>query len=89
MEWVGLEGFEMVCLVLGVVFGVLNTQWNMREFSNSISLWMGLSPAQTFFTVFLPPLLLDSAARVDYFMFKKVCIRFTLSITGEYVHQSS
>ena len=31
-----------------------------------------MQPAEVFFYVFLPPLLLDSAVRVDYFLFKKV-----------------
>ena len=43
-----------------------------RRFGNAISLWLGMQPAEVFFYVFLPPLLLDSAVRVDYFLFKKV-----------------
>jgi len=31
-----------------------------------------MQPAEVFFYVFLPPLLLDSAVRVDFFLFKKV-----------------
>lgn len=42
------------------------------RFGNAISLWLGMQPAEVFFYVFLPPLLLDSAVRVDYFLFKKV-----------------
>lgn len=42
------------------------------SFGNAISLWLGMQPAEVFFYVFLPPLLLDSAVRVDYFLFKKV-----------------
>ncbi len=32
----------------------------------------GIRPADIFLYVFLPPLLLDSAVRMDYFVFKKV-----------------
>ena len=46
--------------------------WPVCRFGNAISLWLGMQPAEVFFYVFLPPLLLDSAVRVDYFLFKKV-----------------
>lgn len=46
---------------------------NLGRFGNSVALWLGgIHPGETFFYVFLPPLLLDSAARLDYFVFKKV-----------------
>jgi hypothetical protein len=31
-----------------------------------------MHPSTIFFQIFLPPLLLDSAVRVDFFLFKKV-----------------
>lgn len=59
--------------IIGVAVGILNMMKDTREFGNSVNLWIGLSPAETFFYVFLPPLLLDSAVRIDFFVFKKVC----------------
>ena len=45
----------------------------MPYLSNSIAHWLGMTPADLFLYMFLPPLLLDSAVRTDYFIFKKVC----------------
>ena len=47
---------------------------NVRYLGNAIALWLSMTPADLFLYVFLPPLLLDSAVRVDYFIFKKVWI---------------
>jgi hypothetical protein len=41
------------------------------HFSNALTLWLGIKPAPLFFFLFLPPLLLDSASRVDFFIFRK------------------
>lgn len=43
----------------------------MGPMSNAITLWLGIKPADVFLYVFLPPLLLDSAVRTDFFTFKK------------------
>lgn len=51
---------------------LLNTACNMGPMSNAITLWLGIKPADVFLYVFLPPLLLDSAVRTDFFTFKKV-----------------
>jgi hypothetical protein len=48
------------------------TQTKTGHFSNALTLWLGIKPAPLFFFLFLPPLLLDSAARIDYFVFKRV-----------------
>lgn len=44
----------------------------MGPLSNGTTLWLGIEPADIFLYVFLPPLLLDSTVRTDYFTFKKV-----------------
>lgn len=36
------------------------------------ALWLGVEPPDLLLYVFLPPILLDSAARIDFFVFKKV-----------------
>eukprot|EP00887_Chlorella_sp_A99_P005087 scaffold25.g5087.t1 len=65
-------------LVLGgVVFGV-NYVVNLRAISNALSLWMGIQPPDIFFYAFLPPLLVDSAIRIDFFMFSKIWVHSLL-----------
>ena len=34
--------------------------------------WLGITPPDMFVYVFLPPLVLDSAVRMDFFLLKKV-----------------
>ena len=52
--------------------GAVNNWANLGEISNSIAIWLGISPPDLFFYAFLPPLLVDSAIRIDFFMFSKV-----------------
>jgi hypothetical protein len=51
---------------------VANVHFNLNHFSNALTIWLGMHPSTIFFQIFLPPLLLDSAVRVDFFLFKKV-----------------
>ena len=46
---------------------------NLGRLGNSIAIWLGIQPYELFFYVFLPPLLMDAAVRIDFFLFKKVC----------------
>lgn len=45
---------------------------NLGALGNSLAIWLGISPWQLFFYVFLPPLLLDAAVRIDWYLFRKV-----------------
>lgn len=56
----------------GAVCQLLAFKFNLGRAGNAISLWQGLQPPEVFIYVFLPPLLLDSALRIDYFIFQKV-----------------
>jgi hypothetical protein len=47
---------------------------NLGALGNSLAIWLGISPWQLFFYVFLPPLLLDAAVRIDWYLFRKVCV---------------
>ena len=49
--------------------------FNLLRLGNSISWWLGIAPWQLFFYVFLPPLLLDAAVRIDWYMFRKVALQ--------------
>lgn len=50
------------------------------------ALWLGVEPADLLLYVFLPPILLDSAARIDFFVFKKA--RPARQIDAEITHAS-
>jgi hypothetical protein len=56
----------------GAAYELLAFHFNLGHFGNALTIWLGMRPAQVFFFIFLPPLLLDSAVRVDYFLFRKV-----------------
>ena len=57
----------------GALLQLGNAAMNVPYLSNSVAHWLGMTPADLFLYMFLPPLLLDSAVRTDYFIFKKVC----------------
>lgn len=46
--------------------------FNLRELGNGAALWLGIEPYELFFYIFLPPLLLDAALKIDWYAFKKV-----------------
>jgi hypothetical protein len=56
------------------VLEVLAFQYNLHQLSNAAVLWLGMNPPDIFFYIFLPPLLLDSAIRIEFFTFKKVML---------------
>lgn len=60
------------CSCKGAACEILTYRINLGHFSNSVALWIGMQPSEIFFYTMLPPLLLDSAVRIDYFVFKKV-----------------
>ena len=51
----------MICLI-----------FNLGRVTNALALWLGAEPAELLFYVFLPPLLLESAVRINFYLFKKV-----------------
>ena len=55
----------------GGVLGILNYEVNLLRLSNAVSLWLGIQPPDIFFYAFLPPLLVDAALRLDWYIFKK------------------
>lgn len=60
-----------LCLCEGGVLEILASEFNLLHLSNATALWMGINPPDIFLYVFLPPLLLDSAIRIDFFTFRK------------------
>ncbi len=53
--------------------------FNLREIGNGVALWLGIEPYELFFYIFLPPLLLDAALKIDWYIFKKVCAHTAVS----------
>jgi len=49
--------------------------FNLKEIGNGVALWLGIEPYELFFYIFLPPLLLDAALKLDWYVFKKVSSR--------------
>ena len=45
---------------------------NLGRLGNALAIWLGVQPADLFLYIFLPPMLLDEAVRIEYFIFKKV-----------------
>ncbi|GAB4813268.1 hypothetical protein N2152v2_000314 [Parachlorella kessleri] len=65
-------------LVSGGVLGIVNYHANLLQVSNAVALWIGISPPDLFFYAFLPPLLVDSAIRIDFFMFRKLWVHILM-----------
>ncbi|BDA42347.1 probable Na(+)/H(+) antiporter NhaH at N-terminal half [Coccomyxa sp. Obi] len=51
------------------------TDGGLGRLGNSIAWWLGIEPYELFLYVFLPPLLLDAAVRIDFFLFKKAWVK--------------
>jgi hypothetical protein len=57
----------------GAIQGIMfPTMGGLGRLGNSIAWWLSIQPYELFLYVFLPPLLLDAAVRIDFFLFKKV-----------------
>lgn len=55
----------------GLAQGLAAT-FNLGPIRNALALWLGIEPADLFLYIFLPPMLLDAAVRIDYFLLRKV-----------------
>ena len=62
---------DMKLLLAGGAFQGFMFAGNLGRLGNSIAIWLGIQPYELFFYVFLPPLLMDAAVRIDFFLFKK------------------
>lgn len=58
-------------LITGAIIGIINYYANLGSISNAIALWLNIKPAELFLYAFLPPLLVEQAVRIDFYMFKK------------------
>ncbi|KAL4430847.1 hypothetical protein ABPG75_006103 [Micractinium tetrahymenae] len=69
-------------LIVGGCLGILNYEVNLYRLGNAISLWLGIQPPDLFFYAFLPPLLVDAALRLDWFVFTKLWPHIVLLAYG-------
>lgn len=58
----------------GGALEVWSYYFNTRQLSNAFAYWIGISPPDLFMYGFLPPLLLNSSLRIDFFLFRKVLV---------------
>jgi len=59
-------------LVAGGVIGCINYYVNLLQIGNAISLWLSIQPADLFLYAFLPPLLVETSIRLDFFNLSKI-----------------
>lgn len=59
-------------LVAGGILGCINYYANLLHISNAISLWLSIQPADLFLYAFLPPLLVETSIRLDFFNLSKI-----------------
>ena len=62
----------VLVLFMGCAAEVLVYKYNLGRFGNSFTVWLGASPPELLLYGFLPPLLLDAAMSLDWFVFTKV-----------------
>ncbi|PSC69954.1 Sodium hydrogen exchanger 7 [Micractinium conductrix] len=62
-------------LVAGALAEGFVFPFNLGRLGNAFTLWLGIDPPEIFFYAFLPPLLLDSALSIDFFLFRKVMLQ--------------
>lgn len=76
---------DCCCCCAGSILMAIAWPVNLGALGNSLAIWLGISPWQLFFYVFLPPLLLDAAVRIDWYLFKKVRVlcRVQLAAAGD------
>lgn len=61
-------------LIAGAIVGVLHYYVNMLQLSNSITQWLSFSPSDLFLYAFLPPLVVEDAINIEFYMFRKMFI---------------
>jgi len=62
-------------LIAGCLLATLNFFVNLLQIGNSIALWLNIQPPDLFLYAFLPPLIVEQAIRIDFYMFKKNFVR--------------
>jgi NhaP-type Na+/H+ or K+/H+ antiporter len=69
----------MISVWVSVIWPIKNfPSFSLATFliaGNAFALWLGIDPPEVFLFVFLPPLLLDSALTLDWFLFKKLSLQ--------------
>ncbi|GAB0494812.1 hypothetical protein MMPV_006108 [Pyropia vietnamensis] len=64
--------YTLMLLVLGALLGVLGCSVKMGLLTTSLRQWVHLSPPNTFFFVFLSPLIFEAAFNTEWHIFKRL-----------------
>lgn len=59
-------------VLTGGVLQAIALPFKTGPVGNGIAIWLGIQPADLFLYIFLPPMLVDAAVRIDFFIFRKV-----------------
>eukprot|EP00889_Picochlorum_renovo_P008463 jgi/Picre1/35493/NNA_002955.t1 len=59
-------------LVVGALLGILHYYVNMLQLGNSVAQWLSVSPSDLFLYAFLPPLIVEEAIHIEFYMFRKM-----------------
>lgn len=62
----------VLVLFMGSAIEVFVYKYNLGRIGNAFTVWLGVSPPEILLYGFLPPLLLDAAMSLDWFVFTKV-----------------
>ena len=58
-------------LITGATLGLINYYANLLELGNAVAIWLNINPPELFLYAFLPPLIVEQAIRIDFYLFKK------------------
>lgn len=61
-------------LIAGAIVGILHYYVNMLQLGNSITQWLSFSPSDLLLYAFLPPLVVEDAINIEFYMFRKLFI---------------
>lgn len=59
-------------LVVGALLGILHYYVDMLQLGNSITQWLSVNPSDLFLYAFLPPLIVEQAIHIEFYMFRKM-----------------
>ncbi|KAI8101987.1 hypothetical protein M9434_007048 [Picochlorum sp. BPE23] len=59
-------------LVVGALLGILHYYVDMLQLGNSITQWLSVAPSDLFLYAFLPPLIVEQAIHIEFYMFRKM-----------------
>jgi len=62
---------SVIVLCIGGILGTINYYVNLLQIGNAVSIWLAIQPADLFFYIFIPPLVVEETIRIDLFLLRK------------------